>query len=161
MRALLGVVDTEATAGGPVDEVKLKDVDTGAVLAGGMGGRLIGRQRKLKDGSACDVCKILEPGQGPEAIVTVHPGKINALTREPEPLRGWHVLFNKDICQDFARIGELAVTMIHEATHACPSAGGGAIYDLSPDSPGVLPGLTPLSPNGCTAYDIGRTCKGG
>jgi RHS repeat-associated protein len=42
MRALLGVVDTEANVGGPVDEVMLKDGDTGAVLAGGMGERLAG-----------------------------------------------------------------------------------------------------------------------
>lgn len=112
-------------------------------------------QKRLKECSACDVCPILQPGQGPE--VTIRRMVREGLTSEDFS----RVEFKEDYCYKFSLIDALAETMIHEATHACPSLGGGPVYDLSPSkSNGLGPPLVKLSPDGCTAYDLARACIG-
>ena len=112
-------------------------------------------QIKLKECSACDVCQILQPGQGPE--VTIRRMGRNGWTATDYS----RVDFREELCTDFRLIGELAATMLHEATHACPSVDGGTIRDLSPETArGLGPPLVPLSPKGCNAYDITSACLG-
>lgn len=112
-------------------------------------------QTKLRECAACDICKILEPGQGPEVVVR----------RMKE--KGWtapdftRVEFGEELCNRFSFIDELAKTMVHESAHACPSVGGGPVYDRSRSSVLGRAGLGPTSPDGCTAYDITEACAGG
>ena len=112
-------------------------------------------QKKLKECSACDVCRILEPGKGPEVLV-----RRMFLYGHMAPDYS-RIEFKEEFCSDFSLIGKLTETMIHEATHACPSVGGGPIYDHSRSGPLGRAGLGPTSPDGCTAYQITDACLGG
>lgn len=110
-------------------------------------------QKKLKECKACDVCQILQPGIGPQTLIDSLGGP-NGCTSDPSSFKcpgwgnwssDWRVQFEEKLCKDPARIDVLARTMIHEAAHACPSVGGGPIFDLVPP--------------GCTAYSIDQACE--
>jgi hypothetical protein len=74
----------------------------------------------------CDICKVLEPGEGPSAsfheIRQDCDGTVFATTSLPGLFGGQDTDFDPGLtCGDITR---LAYAMIHETTHACKSAGG-------------------------------------
>lgn len=112
-------------------------------------------QKKLAACKACDICPILQSGSGPRAVLE-SLGRSEGCTSRPWEMTcpgwgnwssDWRVQFDPKSCRGATQIDALATTMIHEASHACPSIGGGAIFDFWPD--------------GCTAYDIARECRDG
>ena len=111
-------------------------------------------QKKLKKCSACDVCPIIQPGQGPEVTIRrMHEDRRGLTSIDLK-----YVDFNAEICSKFDMMNLLVNTIIHESIHACPSVGGGKIHDLSPSTSRLGPPLVPLSPDGCTTYDITEAC---
>ena len=114
-------------------------------------------QKKLRACKACDICAILSKDGGPRAFIrhlgmdqrgcTERPWEIGRCPGWGNLSSQWSVEFEAELCADPAKKDDLAGVMIHEASHACPSAGGGAVYDLDPP--------------GCTAYDITDACMGG
>lgn len=113
-------------------------------------------QERLKACHACDICPILFPNEGPDTSLadSLYP-EHRALT-EPSGMgnfwSGWYVKFLKRSCQGKSNIEILAGDMIEEAAHACPSIGGGPIYDRRQ--------IFVEPPPGCSGQAVQDECLG-
>lgn len=124
-----------------------------AACVGGKGDPFSRCQKKLVACKACDICPLLQTGFGPRAVIEPL-GHSDGCTSRPWEMvcpgwgnwsSDWRVQFNPKTCRGPTQVDVLATTMVHEASHACPSIGGGAVFDFWP--------------TGCTAYDIARECR--
>ncbi len=129
------------------------------LAAGCYGAKLENRcQDVLRQCRACDICLILQPDEGPSAsVVSGFPDRERRAETEPPGLAnlwtGWRARFRKVECSDPEMLEILAGDMIEEAAHACPSVGGGRIFD--DDNP-----FQPRPPLGCSGEEIQNKCMG-
>ncbi len=114
-------------------------------------------QEKLMQCHGCDICLILQPNEGPETslVDSFADPEQRAATHPPGPdnlWMGWRIRFAKSGCTDESKIEVLAGDMIEEAAHACPSVGGGWIYDHN--------NIFHNPPPGCSGKEIQDECMG-
>jgi hypothetical protein len=112
-------------------------------------------QERLTSCHACDICPILFPHEGPDASLADRflAREQRAVTQPPGVGNlwiGWQVRFLKTSCHGNSNIRMLAGDMIEEAAHACPSVGGGPIYDKGD--------LFREPPPGCSGQEIQDEC---
>ena len=110
-------------------------------------------QEKLRACHACDICPILQPNEGPATSLANSFSEPRRRAQAEGPhysnlWSDWSVKFLKRGC--LGEVDVLAGDMIEEAAHACPSIGGGPIYD---EDNWFVP-----APPGCSGTKIQNVC---
>jgi RHS repeat-associated protein len=104
-------------------------------------------QQKLKDCSACDICQLLDEAYLTPAFSVEDlqcAGKSSWGCSYVTTAGKGELDVDRSACEDPSKAGQLAKTLIHEATHFCKALGGGAITD---------------EPGTCSAKSIAEECS--